>query len=118
MKVKLVEVRDRGTCVPAIAIKTTNPENEAEQWLWHRSGYHGAWDRGEEIILARIDGSADRQLIYDIYDWHGSITMQAAHEWLIDHFDEIENGAVVDAEFIRGESVAPRQSDRFASSFG
>ncbi len=34
------------------------------------------------------------------------------HTWLIDHFDEIESGAVVDVEFILGEKPAPKVSER------
>lgn len=112
MQTKLIEIRDEATCVAALAIKTVPHENEAETWLWHRFGYAGHWDRGEGIILARIDGSANHELIYDAGDWSDSPTMRAAHEWLEKNFSEIENGAVVDVRYILGKAPAPCASDR------
>ena len=38
--------------------------------------------------------------------------MRTAHEWLREHFDEIEDGGVVDVEFILGERAEPKRSER------
>jgi len=49
----------------------------------------------------------------DSFDWpSGNRTMRTAHEWLREHFDEIEDGAVVDVAFILGERVEPKRSER------
>jgi hypothetical protein len=38
--------------------------------------------------------------------------MRYAHYYIQEHFDELEDGQVIDAEFIRGERPAPRVSER------
>ena len=42
--------------------------------------------------------------------------MEAAHQFIINHFDDLESGAVVDAEFIRGESLEPKESEAAATA--
>ena len=37
--------------------------------------------------------------------------MHWAHAWLLDHFDELESGAVVDVEYITGKAFAPKVSE-------
>jgi hypothetical protein len=44
-------------------------------------------------------------------DWK-SHTMTTAHVWLAEHFEAVEDGAVVDVQFIRGETGAPKVSER------
>jgi hypothetical protein len=39
--------------------------------------------------------------------------MQTAHVWLLERFEQIESGAVVDVEHILGETPAPKVSERF-----
>ena len=38
--------------------------------------------------------------------------MTAAHEWLLKNFDEVDDGAVLDVEFILGETKEPKVSER------
>jgi hypothetical protein len=45
---------------------------------------------------------------YDPYRWTNR-TMHAAHLWVMEHFDEVSMGAVVDVEFILGETDARRK---------
>jgi hypothetical protein len=50
---------------------------------------------------------------YDAYEWPGDVrTFRAAHLYVEEHFDEIEDGAVVDVEFILGETAEPKVSER------
>ena len=38
--------------------------------------------------------------------------MTAAHQHIIENFDEIEHGGLVDVEFILGETEEPKTSER------
>jgi hypothetical protein len=107
---KTVELRDRGTFVPALAIKLT-PTNEADRYLLSRAGYGLTPERQSTyVMLCGLDGGLER-ITCDPFDWGDNATRHFAHLWLIEHFDEIESGAVVDAEFIRGESKSPKVTE-------
>lgn len=106
---KTVEIRDVATFIPAMAIRLT-PVNEQDRYLFARAGYGRAPEQQSEyVILARIAGG-NGQATCDPYDWDTS-TMQRAHAWLIEHFDEIESGAVVDVEYVSGKATAPKRSE-------
>jgi hypothetical protein len=105
MEMKLIEIRDRGTFIPALAIRVTSTGDAAGDWLLRRGGY--SLD-GASIILMRL---IDCEAQYDPYDW-ASRTMQTAHVWLLEHFEDIAHGAGVDVEFILGERSAPKVSER------
>lgn len=105
METRTVEIRDRHTFIPAVAVKLAST-NAAQRYLLGRCGY--AIGR-PYVLLAKL---ADGEGRSDPYDWVGSRTMQAAHLWILEHFDEIEDGAVVDVEHILGETPAPKRSER------
>lgn len=111
MDVKTVEIRDAGTFIPALAIRL-DPTNEADRYLFGRAGYGTTPERQREyIVLVRIAGGTGFATC-DPYDWPGGTrTMPVAHQWLVEHFDEIESGAVVDVEFILGKTSAPKRSE-------
>lgn len=109
MTVKLFEVRDDGTFIPAIAIKFDNA-TEAERYLIARAGYGtlpGAQTR--YVIFGRLH---DLELTGDIYHWVKDRTMHNAHVYVRDNFDNLESGAVIDVEFILGETDVPKVSER------
>lgn len=109
MIAKTVEIRDVATFIPALAIRL-EPVTEQDRYLFGRAGYGTtAMRQAEYVLLARIAGG-NGQVTCDPYDWT-TRTMQHAHQWLIDHFDEIESGAVVDVEYILGKSAAPKRSE-------
>ena len=41
-------------------------------------------------------------------------TMPVAHDWIINHFDELRDGAVVDVQFILLETTAPKEAELYA----
>jgi hypothetical protein len=115
METKLIEVRDRGTFIPCIAVKLSSLD-VAEHFLMRRAGYAAEQitpsplnDTEPYILFSSLLGG--RPLEYDAYAW-GNRTMTSAHLHLIQHWDEITTGAVVDAEFILGESTQPKRSER------
>lgn len=101
MDVKLIEIRDSDTMIPAIAIKL-GARNEAEVFLLDQAGYGDPIEAGRYTLLARIDGSADRSLEFDAKEWafKGSRTMEIAHRHLDEHWDEIKSGDIVDVEYL------------------
>lgn len=108
MIAKIFEVRDRGTFIPVVAIKI-QPANEKERYLAGRVGYGRTQvEQSRFVLLARLE--AKGEVTYDPYGWKGR-TLHEAHLWLNDHFDEVETGAVIDVEFILGETTTPKKSE-------
>ncbi len=109
---KTVEIRDRGTFIPALAIRL-EPTCEADRYLLARAGFGLLRDTQREYVLLIENNGGEGQAHCDPHEWHnkGPRTWPFAHQWLIEHFDEIESGAVVDVEFILGETTAPKVSE-------
>lgn len=119
MKAKALEVRDRGTFIPVLCVDM-NPEAddprtidgvqlfEAQRYLLRRCGY--PCDGEPTIIMCRLDGKGNGAHC-DPYDWRDR-TMAVAHSWIISGWDALNDGDVVDVEFILGETTAPKRSER------
>lgn len=107
MELKLFELRDRGTLVPAVAIKLDPIKaNAAERWLLRRAGY-GPLQTG--YMLAGLEGG---QIEYDPYKWGGNGTRHTAHIYLEHNWDKLKSGDVICTEHIRGERPEPKISER------
>jgi hypothetical protein len=94
-RVKLLEIRDRATFIPAMAIRVSG----ADGYLMRRAGF-----KSPMVYLVAL---ATERCCYDPYNW-GNRTMKGAHLFIAEHFDELKDGDVVDVEFILGESTAPK----------
>ena len=116
MEAKTIEVRDRGTFVPVLAVRL-DPAGEADRYLLARAGYGTELiDQERYVILIRIEGKMEAH--YDPIDWGSQTrTMPTAHQHLIDHWDEIESGGVIDVEFILGETDEPKRSEALAARY-
>jgi hypothetical protein len=110
---KILELRDRCTFMPVMAIKF-DPQNEAERYLLGRAGY-GRGSAGDYVLLAEINGG-DGQIHCDAFGWKDRRTMGAAHQWIEEHWNEIEHGQVIDVEFILGETAEPKKTERIDPS--
>jgi len=103
MIVKALEIRDEGTTISMLAIKPL-PENEAQRAVLRHAGY---------------GIPAHYVILVGAHDWEGgynperqrSHTRQVAHHWIKEHFDELEDGDVVDVEFILGKRTTPKVSE-------
>ena len=113
MIVKAIEIRDRGTFIPALAVKMVPDVDyyDRERYLLRRAGYGFV---NSCVVLCRMEASGvDRNATYDPFAWGGGTrTYRVAHQYIIDHFDELESGAVVDVEFILKETTEPKKSER------
>lgn len=98
MKTKLIEVLDRMTFIPALAVEVSGSDG----YLARRAGYA---DRC--IVFGKLAGG---RFSYDPYD-HGDRTMCAAHQYVAENWDALESGAVVDVEFVLGEVERPKRSE-------
>jgi hypothetical protein len=107
MIVKLFEVRDRGTFLPCIGVACGLGEsglNEREFKLLDRAGY------GDRLILfGRLAGG---EFSFDPYDHKGGArTVAQAHQYVSDHWDTLESGALIDVKFILGERDTVKESE-------
>lgn len=110
VNMKIFEVRDRATLMPTLALKF-NAANENEKWLLMTAGYgYSAEDQGEYILVGPIDGGHG-DMTTDPFE-HRSREMREAHLYIRDHWTELDHGAVIDLEFLRGEKDKPAISDR------
>ena len=98
MHFKFIEIRDSMTCIPALAIRTEPSDDVERRFLNERCGHPI-----DGVILMRL---GDQRANSDPYFW-ADRTHTAAHEWLLGHFDEVEDGAVVDVRVILGEARQP-----------
>lgn len=103
MKTKVLEIRDEGTCIPALAIQMVAANEIEDKYLW-RCGY----PRGSHgIVLMHL---GDQRASSDAY-WWGNRTMQAAHLYIEEHWPELEDGDVVDVRVALGERDAPVEAE-------
>ena len=107
---KILEIRDSGTHIPALAIRMLAGNETQAYYLHNRCGYPRD---GHSIMLMMLsDGKATN----DPYEWQsGARTLPLAHLWIIDHFSELSDGDVVDVQFISGETKRPKISERLVS---
>ena len=113
MLVKLFEVRDRATFIACIGIRLST-FTEVNRWLVARAGYGMTFDeQASYVLFGRLDGdhgafSSDPQRHMD----RPGRTMRAAHQHVIDNWDALDSGAVIDVEHILGETAEPKPSER------
>lgn len=118
---KIIEIRDSGTFIPALAVRLGSP-NEAERYLLALSGFGRTFeDQIEYIVLCKINGGEPCECHFDPFAWgQNSRTMFVAHMYLLNRhhelegrddirvvdkhegFDALPQGALVDVEYILG----------------
>lgn len=106
MKIKVFEIRDEGTFIAALAVDMNAPEKD-QHYLLRRCGY--PIDGRPNILLTRLDGSGGRAS-NDPYYW-GDRTWAVAHNHIIDNWEQLRDGDVVDVSFILGETARKKTSE-------
>jgi hypothetical protein len=137
---KLFEIRDRGTFMPMMAVRLMvrdtafrhntgrSPivvpnqmaiDDNAEEWLLRRAGYgreqindHGGDTEPYVIFIRLVEVDAE----YDAFSWQNQRTLGVAHRYIIEHWNELVSGQVIDVQHILGESDAPKTSERSLNS--
>lgn len=107
MEAKVLEVRDRATFIPMLAV-LLSPANveESERYLMRRSGYEK--DR-RYLVMTPLGGHLPIRT--DANDWSNP-RMRALHGHVLDKWSELKSGQVVDIEFALGETSEPKTSER------
>lgn len=101
--VKTVEIRDTATHIPAMATRF-----RGVNYQFVRAGFE---PHVYYVMLTKLTTPESQD---DPYKWSGCRTMRIAHCHLINHWDEIEDGSVLDVRFILGETDKPVESDRIS----
>ena len=104
---KVLEVRDRMTCIPVLALKMRSADPIDDRFLW-RCGYPRGDDPGAAVVLMRL---YDQRAASDPYEWDNQRTMVTAHLWIDEHYDELVSGQVVDVRVILGEEKEPAPAE-------
>lgn len=119
MQVKLLEIRDRMTCIPCFAFncqskpathvfpdvtfaEQANDHTERENKILRHTGYS---PHGPTIMFGRLDDGSDT--MNDAYCHRGAPlirTMSLAHEFITIHWDTIDSGDIIDVEYNEDES--------------
>ena len=107
MLAKALEIRDTATFIPVLAVDMNPGDDEAQRYLLRRCGY--PCDGVPNVIVTRLDGNG--KATNDPYVWGGR-TWPVAHNYIIEHWDALSNGDVIDVEFILGETKQPKVSER------
>ena len=105
-RVRFIEIRDKGTFIPAVAIDCSLSGNSYNDYLLGRAGYGGV----RCILLTSLLGG--RKAEYDPYEW-GDRTFQVAHNYIAENWDEIADAEVVDVEYILKEKPSKAISERY-----
>lgn len=118
MNLKLFELRDRATFIPIFAFRC-RPGREAtrptlaERYLLRRAGFDPD-DQDDHVIIGRLECDSPNisQCTYDVHAHNSAArTFLQAHHYIEAHWDELESGAVIDVEFILGETKEAKQSE-------
>lgn len=109
MTAKTFELRDRATFVPVLCVQLNAAPASNDEYLLRRAGY--GYPLTQYVLMMGLAGGSDR-VTCDPYDWADSGTRLACHQYIIEHWEELKSGEVIDAEFILGESTAPKLSER------
>lgn len=102
MFTKLLEIRDEGTRIPAMASEAV-PANHRQAAILSSAGY------GEDrcIILQHLHKG---QATYNPYDWRDR-TYKVAHLHIKKEWDSLKDGDVIDVQFLLGETEKPKTSE-------
>lgn len=102
---KTFEIRDSGTLIPVLAF-CLRATNETDWHYWHtKAGYP---TDGSGIIIMNLH---NQKASVDPYSWKDR-TMAYAHAFIYRNFNSLNNGDVVDVQYIIGETQTPKISER------
>lgn len=111
---KVFEVRDSATFLPVVAVlMTPGPHSTGpEDYLLMRCGYNPS---AITVVLFRANGDGSKSWS-DAYAW-GDRTMQTAHIYIEEHWNELKDGQVIDVEYILNERSKPKLSESHGGQY-
>lgn len=111
-EVKMFEVRDEGTTIVCIALKP-DARHEAERWGWARSGYNtNPMEQRKYVLLGPLAGG-EGKLVCDPFKHPGNArTLPQAHVHIIQNWDYLRSGDVIDVQYILHETPEAKLPER------
>lgn len=106
--IKILEIRDRATFIPVIAIRLDENFQEDELRLMKFVGY-GIDDKSHNNYTILIKLSDVNSTNYDPYEW-GDRTMLHSHKYIHENWKDLKTRDVIDVEYILGESSTKKTS--------
>lgn len=104
METKLLEIRDEGTLIIALCTNM-NPVTDYQRHALRRYGY--PCDGRPNIMLTHATGG--KRATNDPYHWEDR-TYRTAHNFITERWAELNEGDVVDVEFILNETACKKTS--------
>lgn len=108
---KVFEVRSPATMIAILAIKLSAHNDQERRLLCHSGFGINGYSFSRYFIVFPIDGGTGHAST-DPYD-HKSHELRVAHIYIQKHFDDMENGEVIDIDYIEGNTLAPKTSDLY-----
>lgn len=105
MDTRVLEIRDKGTKINVLCSKPGGLSNGlAERTMAAINGY----SLGNPVVI--VTKLSNTQTLNDAFDWNDR-TMFTAHKYIEENFDKLNDGDVVDVEFILGETTKPKEPE-------
>ncbi len=108
METKILEVRDNCTTMPILAVRLI-PGNGKDLALLSRTGYGQSVEEQSKFVIT-VPLECPSHSTY-APSQEGSPWESEVHRDIIEHWDELEDGDVVDPAFYRGDRPSPLPSD-------
>lgn len=110
MTSKIFEIRNRGITILVLAVQLA-PTCDAERRALGRAGYsYEAKTQREYIMLWPLEGGTATATTNPSHHRQFSQTLRAAHTHINRHFDALNTGAIIDAEYI-DERPEPKHAE-------
>jgi hypothetical protein len=107
VETKTFEIRDRATFVPVVAINP-KPRTKLERYLWGREGFVSI---NSYVLITKL---SSLECKFMPSSW-GDRTMQVAHQYIFENWDSLENCALIDVEYILGETETKKATEAIGS---
>lgn len=109
MTAKTFEIIDRKGMIPALAI-LLKPETNADGFILHSLENAIALIRLDKFDMIGTKVPAQWYVLEKQYfSWIGeNRTLQVAHKYIIDNWENLISGSVIDVEFVMGLTQKPR----------
>lgn len=105
MNIKKFELRDRATYIPVIAIRAFDYDGFKESWFFGSSGY-----RSGDVLLIPIQAPWLSSRCSEEQRGLNGRTLKFAHDYIEKNWTDLEDGQVIDVEYILGEKDSPSKS--------
>lgn len=109
MNAKVIEIRDKMTYIPVLAIRPDAMENgDINPYVQAALSWAGyGFAANNSVIVVNLHTTEAHN---NPYLWENSRTMNLAHEYIEEHYDDLKDFDIVDVEYIQGEQKTPKGS--------